>query len=289
MLKKIIFPILFFFLISSNIKAQNFYKLSEFGASVGATQYFGDINDNYGFSHIRSNVGIFGRYNFNHYLALKLSANYTQVGYDDKDNKNAYQNLRNLSFRSNIFEAVLQAEFNFFYFETGNLEFQWTPYVTLGVGAFYYNPYAFYKGDKYYLRPLGTEGQNLGGQFADRKYGNFAMCLPIGVGIKWWLLPGVNMGIEIADRLTTTDYIDDVSQTYVGANNFSPDPSVINPSYYLQDPSLVSQPTAPLGRAGKQRGANATKDQYLMIQMHLSIQLKTYKCPANQSYWRSQF
>ena len=116
------------------------------------------------------------------------------------------------------------------------------------------------------------------------------MNIPIGVGIKWWLVPGVNMGLEISDRLTTTDYLDDVSQTYVGANNFASDPNVLNAAYFLQDPSLVNNsPANALGRVGKQRGANATKDQYLMVQLHLSVQLKTYKCPANQSYWRTQY
>ena len=41
-----------------------------------------------------------------------------------------------------------------------------------------------------------------------------------------------------------------------------------------------------LGRAGKQRGDNATKDQYLMVQFSLSFQLKTYKCPSHlQGQW----
>lgn len=290
MFKKIFFSILLalcFFAQSSS--AQTFYRWTEFGAAAGATQYFGDVNDHYGFHYIRSNVGVFGRYHFNHYLALRLSANYTQVGYDDSYNKNEYQKLRNLSFRSNIIEATLQAEFNFFRFETGNLECQWTPYITVGVGGFYYNPYTFYKGDKYYLRSLGTEGQNFGDQYADRKYTNFAMCFPVGVGVKWWLLPGVNMGLEISDRLTNTDYLDDVSKTYVGANRFAPDPTALNAAYFIQDPSLISNPSQALGREGKQRGTRATKDQYLMLQLHLSFQLKTYKCPTNQSYWRTQF
>ncbi len=286
---KIVAFILIFLSSFSKLSAQTFYRWTEFGAAGGASQYFGDLNDNYGFHHIQANFGVFGRYHLNHYLALRLSANYTQLGYDDSYNKNAYQNMRNLSFRTNIFEATLQAEFNFFRFETGNMECQWTPYITGGIGAFYYNPYTLYQGDKYYLRPLGTEGQNFGGQYSDRVYGNTALCFPIGVGVKWWLLPGVNMGLEITDRLTNTDYIDDVSTTYVGAEKFAPDPSALNAVYYIQDPSLIKNPGAPLGREGKQRGSSATKDQYLMVQLHLSFQLKTYKCPVNQSYWRTQY
>lgn len=289
MSKKIALSLLVLFFSLSNSIAQTFYKWTEFGASVGATQYFGDINDNYGFQHIRSNFGVMARYNFNHYIAVRFSANYTQVGYDDSYNKNAYQNLRNLSFRSDIYEATMQAEFNFFRLETGNLESQWTPYITGGIGAFYYNPYTLFQGEKYYLRPLGTEGQNLGGQYADRVYGSTALCFPIGVGVKWWLLPGVNMAIELTDRLTNTDYMDDVSKTYVGGDKFAPDPSALNAAYFIQDPSVIKNPSAPIGRVGKQRGASATRDQYLMLQFMVSIQLKTYKCPATQNYWRTQY
>ena len=35
-----------------------------------------------------------------------------------------------------------------------------------------------------------------------------------------------------------------------------------------------------LGRAGKQRGNSASKDQYLMFTFSISFQLKTYKCPT---------
>lgn len=269
--------------------AQTFYRWTEWGLAAGATQYFGDLNDQYGFHMIRPNFGVFGRYHFNHYLSARLSANYTEVGYDDKFNSNTYQNLRNLNFRSNIFEATLQAEFNFFRFATGEVGSEWTPYITCGIGAFSYNPYTHYNGEKYYLRALGTEGQNMGAEYASRKYGRFAMCFPIGVGFKWWVVPGVNMGIEITDRLTNTDYLDDVSTSYVGGNKFAPDPTALNAAYFIQDPSILKNPAQPLGRAGKQRGNSASKDQYVMVQFHLSIQLKTYKCPVNMNEWRTLY
>lgn len=288
MLKKILTPLLICLAFSPIARSQTFYRWTEFGAAAGFSQYFGDLNDNYGFKGMKPNFGIFCKYNWNHYIAFRLSANYTQLGYKDSYNKNAYQQMRNLSFQSSIYEATLQAELNFFRFETGNLDNEWTPYITLGIGGFYYNPYTLFNGDKYYLRPLGTEGQNFAG-YADRKYSNFALNIPIGIGVKWWLLPGVNMALEVAHRLTTTDYLDDVSNTYVGAEKFAPDPSALNAVYYIQDPSLVKNPTAPLGREGKQRGSNATRDQYLMLQLHISFQLKTYKCPVTQSFWRTEY
>ena len=53
----------------------------------------------------------------------------------------------------------LQGDFNFYRFMPGEADFRFTPYITLGAGIFNYDPYAYLNGDKYFLRPLGTEGQ----------------------------------------------------------------------------------------------------------------------------------
>jgi hypothetical protein len=96
----------------------------------------------------------------------------------------------------------------------------------------------------------------------------------------------VNFGFEIADRLTLTDYMDDVSATYVGAANFKGTPGFENVAYNLQDRSTELGGDA-LGRAGKQRGNSTSRDQYLMCTFTLSFQLKTYRCPAylKQGYY----
>ncbi len=259
--------------------AQNFYSGSEFGVSGGFTQYFGDLNDEYGFKFIRPAAGGFARFHLNPYISVKGSLHWTMVGYDDALSQNPYNVKRNLSFRSHIIEAVAQAEFNFFRFSTGEIGNRWTPYLTAGAGVFFYSPYAEFNGRRYNLRDLGTEGQNIG--FDDRKYSSLSFCFPVGAGFKYWLRPGLNFGFEIANRLTLTDYMDDVSTTYVGANFFpNNDPLNPNPAYYLQDRSLEVTPTDPLGRVGKQRGNSSTMDQYMMFLFQISFQLKVYKCPS---------
>jgi hypothetical protein len=90
----------------------------------------------------------------------------------------------------------------------------------------------------------------------------------------------MNIGIEIADRLTLTDYLDDVSTTYVGASHFTTTPQNPNPAYYIQDRSLLVNPNNPLGRPDKQRGNSSTKDQYLMVMINVSFQLRVYRCPG---------
>lgn len=263
--------------------AQTFFRGSEYGFALGGSQYFGDLNDNYGFKFIRPAVGGFVRLHLNPFIAMRFSANVTRVGYDDKLNSNTYLNLRNLNFQSDIAEALVQAEFNFFRFATGESNSRFTPYLTGGIGAFYANPYTTYLDRRYYLKKLGTEGQYAG--FA-KPYNTVGVCFPIGAGIKYWIRPGFNFGIEIADRLTLSDYMDDVSTNYIGAAYFPTDPQNPNPALIMQDRSPEITLT-PLGRPGKQRGNYASKDQYMMLMFNLSIQLKTYKCPSyiKQGYY----
>lgn len=260
-------------------QAQQFYAKTEYGFQLGASTYFGDLNTNYGLHYIRPAAGAFIRYSFNPYIALKGMINVTKIGYDDRFSKNDFQKIRNLRFRSDIIEAAIVAEFNFFRFETGDKYHRFSPYLSGGIGVFYYNPYVDFQGQRYNLRLLGTEGQNTN-QYNDRRYKPYSICIPVGAGIKYWIKPGMNFSAGLLNRFTFTDYIDDVSNTYIGAGRFSSDPMHPTPAGYLQDPSIPENGQR-LGRAGKQRGDNATKDQYLMLNLSLSIQLKTYKCPAN--------
>lgn len=281
--------LLFIFIITLftavGARAQSFYQSTEYGFSLGGSQYFGDLNDNYGFQTIYPAGGVFTRIHMNPFIAVRIEANYTKVSYDDKLSSNIFNKTRNLNFKSDIIEAALLTEFNFFRFYTGEDKSRFTPYLVGGVGIFYYNPYTQYEGRRYYLRKLGTEGQFAG--YGDREYSNFSLCFPVGAGIKYWIAPGLNFGFEIANRLTLTDYIDDVSTTYVGADQFPGAAGFVNAARALQDRSVEVSDQA-LGRPGKQRGNSASKDQYLMFNVKLSFQLKTYRCPSYMRQYNLQ-
>lgn len=275
---------IFFILLLSGFvsSAQVYYRRSEYGFAAGGSNYFGDLNQNYGFQYARYSGGIFLKYNFSDYIALKLAGNYAFLGYSDQYSKNVYQKTRNLDFKSNIYESVIQAEFNFFQFNIGDFDHRFTPYVTIGAGVFWYNPYTIYDKKRYYLRPLGTEGQNYE-EYKDRRYRSTAVAFPIGIGVKFWMSKGMTLGFEVANRSTSTDYIDDVSTTYVGKDKFidtepSPYPT---PSSLLQDRSGEVVQT-PIGIAGRQRGISTTFDKYMLFQLTLSFRFPTYKCPGQR-------
>ncbi len=253
-------------------RAQIYYTNLEVGVSGGGSQYFGDLNEHYGFRTVNYSAGICARQRLNSYIAVKVVANFTRVGYDDKYNTAQYQVQRNLNFKSDIFEFAAQAEFNFFSYITGDKEHRYTPYLTGGIGVFNYDPYTTYNGKRTYLRPLGTEGQFAG--YNARKYSSMSPCFPLGAGLKFWVRGGINVIFEVADRLTTTDYLDDVSSTYVGINKFKQNSAAAA----LQDRSKEIAPNVQLG-TGKQRGNTASYDQYLIANVTVTFNFTSYRCP----------
>ena len=180
----------------------------------------------------------------------------------------------------NVFEFSVSGEFNFFKFIPGDEKYVFTPYVTLGVGAFAFNPYTHLDGKKIFLQPLGTEGQNISYKDANgrtrKPYKTYAFSMPFGLGIKYNVNKKINMSLQVVHRLTTTDYLDDVSTTYVGADKFLNDPTTLA----LQDRSNTKGAAA-IGVEGRQRGWSKQKDQFVIAEIGIAINISGYKCPTN--------
>jgi len=251
----------------------------EFGISVGGAHYFGDLNPRARFNRPKPDIGLFVRKQINNYVAVRISGHYASLGYSDIYNSSEFERRRNLSFNSNIFELAVQGDFNFFKFIPADPYHRFTPYLTLGVGVFSYNPYAYYRGKKVFLRDLGTEGQG-NPAYPDRKpYGSMALCLPFGMGAKYAINPRMNVGVEVAYRFTNTDYLDDVSKTYVGSDKFPPnDDGTPSIAERLQDRSYETGEI--IGIEGRQRGFPKQKDQYIMAELTFSFNLTSYRCPT---------
>jgi hypothetical protein len=269
------------FVFTTNIRAQEpIVQEGEFGIGIGAGHYFGDLNTRARLNRPKIAAGIFFRKNFGNYIAARIVANYAQLGYSDIYNtQNEFMLNRNLSFNTNVWELSLRGDFNFFRFLPGDPEFNFTPYVSLGIGVFSYDPYAYLEGQKYFLRPLGTEGQG-SSLYPDRKpYSSMAICFPIGVGIKYAFNERFNIGLEITHRFTSTDYLDDVSKTYVDPAVFPPLPDGSpSPGALLSDRSY--ELGTPIGIKGRQRGVETNKDQFITAMIYFSFNLQSYKCPS---------
>ena len=252
----------------------------EFGIGIGAGHYFGDLNTRAHLNRPKIAATAFFRKNFGNYIALRVGASFAQLGYSDIYNThNDYMKARNLSFNSNVWELAVQGDFNFFRFMPGEPGYNFTPYLTFGVGVFNYDPFAMLSGQKYFLRPLNTEGQG-NALYPDRKpYGSMAFSIPIGFGFKYCINENINVGFEIVHRVTGTDYLDDVSTTYVDPSIFPPLPGGSpSPAYLLHDRSY--ELGEPIGIIGRQRGISTQKDQFATGIIYISFNLQSYKCPS---------
>jgi opacity protein-like surface antigen len=252
----------------------------EFGIGLGAGHYFGDLNTRAHLNRPKIAGSVFFRKNFGNYIAVRLGASYARLGYSDKYNThNEYMYRRNLSFNSNVWELALQGDFNFFRFMPGEPAYNFTPYVTLGVGVFSYDPFAYLQGEKVMLRELNTEGQG-SSLYEDRQpYSSSSLSFPVGAGIKYSLNERINIGFEILYRFTNTDYLDDVSKTYVDPSVFPANPDG-SPSaaFLLHDRSY--ELGEPIGAPGFQRGNSKQKDQFVTAMFYVTFNLQSYKCPT---------
>ncbi len=260
--------------VGSTLSAQreDFLSRSELLLMGGGMNYIGDLNNESALTLPRLAGGVGLRYRFDNRWALRVEASYGQIGCDED-----YNELRNLSFRSDIIEGAVLAEFNFAPFGSGATERLWTPYLFGGLGVFHFNPMAMYTlgdGQEMWaeLQPLHTEGQG-STQYPDRKaYARMQMCLPFGVGVKVRLGKNFSLAAEYGFRKTWTDYLDDVSKTYVEHDllQSNSDDGVL--AEQLADRSGEVQ-EGYVNAAGVKRGDDSLDDWYAYLHVSLGVSL----------------
>lgn len=183
-----------------------------------------------------------------------------KVSGNDKFSKRPENRARNLNFYSNIYEAALTLEYTFFDLQVN----KWTPYINAGAALFRYNPH----GEGYReLRQYSTEGQG----FIDgiEPYRIITLSLPVGAGLRVRITDNTYLGYEIGIRKTFTDYIDDVSKTYVDQ-----DLLFLNRGQDAVDVAFRADDldrTLAYPAAGTLRGSPKTKDWYYFSGITLSI------------------
>ena len=187
----------------------------EMGIFAGTSSYYGDLQQNlFPAQGYRASGGLLYKYFIHPNIGFRFGATYASLyGADSLSESKAIKN-RNLNFQTNLFEVHSAIEVNLLPVDFD--EFKISPYVFAGLALFYYNPYTLGQdAEKIYLRPLSTEGQGLR-QYPGRKvYSLVNAGVPLGGGIKTLIGKKVLLSAEIGFRYTATDYLDDVSTTYV--------------------------------------------------------------------------
>lgn len=270
-------------------------------AGIGSTGFMGELGggaesshfiSDFDFSSQRYIVSAGMRYKILEPLAVKGSLYYGMISGNDNKAKDKYRLDRNLSFRSPIVELGGQLEYSIIKEPTTkrysrrrnkfSLKTLLTvnTYVFAGVSGFYFNPKGKDDGeggtgDWVKLQPLGTEGQGL--VEGRDKYSRFGVSIPFGFGFKYAITRKLAVGLEYGARWTFTDYMDDVSTTYIDPDWLS---SVNPQAARMADKSLKydnpEDDPSPLGYgAGDQRGSPEYNDYYMYTQITIAYKLRT--------------
>jgi len=210
----------------------------DYGINLGVSNYLGEIGGtgktdkgtsrrNFIYDLKLKQTKIAGggwiRYKLHPLISAKANLMYLRIS--GADSLSSYPNRqgRNLSFRNDIFELSVQAEYNFFNAKDitnrGRVRIDLGAYVFAGIGVFYHNPKALYGGKWVALQPLGTEGQD---RIPDKKdktkklkpYKRIQPSIPLGIGMYWTIKRKWRFGWEVGLRKTFTDYLDDASTRY---------------------------------------------------------------------------
>ena len=263
------------FLAATNTTNAQYWEVSGMG---GGTVYHGDLAPDFSMQAPGAAASLFVRRNVDPRISLRFGASFGTISASDENSLNEYNNARNLSFQSTVFEGSLGLEFNFLPFhhnsQKGKGRNQYTPYLVAGFGIFHHNPKALYEDNWYELQALGTEGQALG-----EEYSLMQPALILGGGIKIDINSEWGIVIEGATRILFFDYLDDISGEYADTRLIaSHRGSLASAAINLADRS--GELGQNIGRPGRQRGDSKTNDGYTMFTIGILYTMHQFNCPS---------
>ena len=144
----------------------------------------------------------------------------------------------------------------------------------MGGGRYSFDPQAELKGEWYSLQPLSTEGQGFK-EFRDRQpYELSQFNLLAGLGLRYEINSLFNARLEFVHRKLFTDYLDDVSTTYIDPSlfaNYLPT-NLVPIAQQLANRKGELNPSDGT-KPGDQRGDPKDNDAFFTIQLKIGITL----------------
>lgn len=294
-MKSIVVFILCLNILYTSVKAQKnliggLKGMFELSATLGANSFLGDIGGTRGegapfikdFTARTTSLigGASIMYHPTYWCGLKAGINFTSVNAADSLIKNEggqerWRYYRNASFRSSIKEAYFGVEiYPWMMFEKEAELHLIEPFIGVGAGMFQFNPTAELNGQVVELQPLSLEGQGFE-EYPDRQpYKLTQLYIPYSLGVKFYFDNRYSLSTGIQFRKTFTDYIDDISTTYI-------DPVLFDRYLTLDQANLAKQLYSRNIRPEKVRPdgekANASNnDSYSSIFLSINIRLGDY-------------
>jgi hypothetical protein len=266
--------IIFSSLLCSIFIVKSYSQAPELGLFLGGSYYIGDLNPYQHFYQTKFAGGLIYRNQImsSDRLTFRMHLFYGKVGANDVDSKFENFNNRNLNFTSTIVEIGPSLEIHFLPYEIGSSKRPGTPYLFFGLNYFKMNPMGMYDNEPIELQPLGTEGQGTS-QNPNNPYKLNQLAIPLGIGLKFNLTNRIALGIEYGARKTFTDFLDDVSGTYVNPFLLEEEAGVL--SAYMSDRSLNKEGAFGTN-TGLSRGNSNNNDWYHFFGMTLNYRVKEY-------------
>jgi opacity protein-like surface antigen len=253
-------------LLASTVSSQKVHV----GVFGGVSAYQGDLTDKIFPKKVTNGViGVSVNYELTDQFMIRGGFNYSIVGGADRFSDDDSLRARNLAFETKLTEFSAIGEYYIF-----NLYDQkFSPYVFAGVAVYHFNPYAYDSTkQQIFLKPLSTEGEGLS-QYPDRKsYSLTQLAIPFGAGVKYAFTDNLRLGLELGMRKLFTDYLDDVSTTYVDPNDLlaAKGQLAVDMSYRADELPGGNQVYP---SKGAQRGGSNHKDWYYFFGLHLTYRL----------------
>jgi len=271
------FQLLIFFFITSTAIGQ----VWQAELMTGAAHYSGDLAENqFSIKRLRPGAMFNLRYFSGDFINVRAGFGWFRLAGHDKYNSKPALKNRNLSFQSNVFEFNVCGEMNIL----DPAVYYAYPYFFAGAGLFYFNPYTYDKDNKkIFLPPLSTEGQGLA-EYPDRKkYSLVQFCIPLGFGGKLNFKDKWELGYEFGYRVIFTDYLDDVSKTYI-------DMEVLAARKGNKAVELAYRKEGvPFSETGEPRGNSSVRDSYFFSGVKLAVNLEQNKNKKKNTEKRKHF
>ena len=288
-------------LLNQTLKAQYYYYnnkylenaiVMELGGSFGVMNSLTDLGGKKGIGKnfikdlrwqtARPSYSIYAIGMYHNAIGVRLEGTFgSVVGYDSilksvaSSTGGRYE--RNLSFRSKVSDVQLAFEIHPLFFKNYSDDDPpvFSPYGVLGVGYYSFNPEAKLNGQWYALQPLHTEGQGFREYREREPYKLSQINFALGVGIKYEVNSMINARLEAVHRILRTDYLDDVSTTYIDPalfyNYLSPTRAALAQQLYSRRHELNPSDAPP--SSGDQRGDPKDNDAFFTIQLKVGFVL----------------
>lgn len=270
----------------------------EAGINFGPTFFLGDLGGNRGVgtSFIKDvNLeltklmkGGFVVFYPTDWLGFRVAGQYTHVsGRDDiidtKGEDELWRKQRNLDFKSDMWEAYAAIEFYpTLFLNRGSDEVpRYQPYGFIGGGIFKFDPMGSITDSRgiktwHRLHPLRTEGQGMAEYPEKKPYSLTQFNIPMGAGIKILMTERMNTSFELLYRKTFTDYIDDVSTSYIDPDMFdvylNPQQALIARQIHDKTMGIIT-PGVNRYEPGTQRGNSKNMDAYFSFLIKFGFKL----------------